>query len=271
MGPTPIAGSEECIMKRDHNLKRRQVYNQRNFSSRPLSSRRAEKSARNRFIVIILLIVFLGYASLAWILPTVVGGLTVLNRFKSTSAPEKPVSESATLAPPVLNIPYEATNTATISIKGYSLSKTNVEIYIDNDLKDTIVAGDDGSFASNNVPLNLGTNNIYGKSIDDKGNKSFASKPIKIFFSNEKPKLELKDPQDNQTISGGDKKVNVSGTTDQTEGLTITINGLRIIVGAGGNFSQTIDINEGDNTITVTATDMAGNSTQLTRKVIYKP
>lgn len=249
---------------------RRRTTSPKRYSTGSFSSRRAEAKARNRLIATVLIVFFLAYAFLAWILPTVIGGLSVLNRFKSASAPQKPVSESATLAPPVLNIPYEATNTAVITVKGYSLPKTSVEIYVDNDLKNTITANDDGSFTADDIPLTLGSNNISGKTVDDKGSKSFSSKPIQITYSNEKPKLDLNQPQDNQTITGGDKKVTVSGATDQTEGLTVTINGLRVIVGSDGNFSQTIDISDGDNTITVIAADTAGNFTQVTRKVTYK-
>lgn len=236
--------------------------------SKPLSVRRWEKKGKRRFIFTILLGGFLLYALFSWILPTLVGGLSVINRFKPTPQTASSIAESATLAPPILNIPYEATNTATISIKGYATTSSTVEIYIDDELKTTAKAKDDGGFLTDPILLNLGTNNISGKAIDEKGNKSLPSKPIRITYENEKPTLELNEPQDSTTVKG-EKKVLVSGSTDPNKGITVSANGVRLIVNSEGQFSQKLDINEGENEIVILATDIAGNTTQTTRKVIY--
>lgn len=259
-------------------MKRRPVSYQRRSSS-SFSSQRAEVKARNKLIVTLIGVAIFGYVSFAWILPAFVGGMAVLTQSKDNKGPlPTPVAESAIVAPPVLNIPYEATNTATIKINGYSTPNTSVEIYIDNDLKTTVSTSSDGSFTTDDIPLNIGNNNISGKTIDDKGKKSLSSKPILITYLNEKPKLQIDQPQDNTTVNGSDeqsssanKKVTVSGKVDPVEGVTVTINGVQPIVGSDGSFSQTADINQGDNTITITATDMAGNTTQVTRKVTYNP
>ncbi|MCL5783814.1 MAG: hypothetical protein M1142_00455 [Patescibacteria group bacterium] len=233
-------------------------------------TKRRENKEKKRLIITLLIGAFLLYFLFSWFLPAFIGGLSLLNRFKTEPTKETPVAENATLAPPVLNIPFEATSTATIKIGGYSLPNTTVEIYVDDDLKTTAPTGGDGSFTADSIPLNLGTNNISGKTVDDKGNKSFSSKPIQIAYDNEKPKLDLTSPQDNQTIKGGDKKVVVSGTTDSDKDITITANGIRLIVNTDGSFSQSIDINDRGNTIVVVATDTAGNTTQITRAVTYQ-
>lgn len=238
--------------------------------SKPLSVRRWEKRGKRRFLFTILLGIFLFYALFSWILPTLVGGLSVINRFKATPPIQASIADNATLAPPILNIPYEATNTATISVRGYATALSSVEIYIDEELKTTTKANGDGSFFTGQVLLNLGTNNISGKAIDEKGNKSLPSKPIRITYENEKPALELKEPQDNATIKG-EKKVLVSGSTDANKGITVSANGIRLIVNSEGQFSQLIDISDGDNNIVIVATDTAGNSTQITRKVTLEP
>jgi bacillopeptidase F len=107
--------------------------------------------------------------------------------------------------------------------------------------------------------------------MDEQGNKSLSSKPIYIYYSNEKPILEINSPSDNQTIKGGDKKVTVSGKTNSDKEIVININGIMTIVGSDGSFSQNININEGDNNITITASDKTGNVTSESRKVIYQP
>lgn len=242
----------------------------RQLRYQPFSARRQSRKSKNKFIITLILSVVLLYASVTWILPTLIGGLSFVNKFKPTPTKETPISENATLAPPVLNIPYEATNSASIRIKGYTLPGASVEIYLDDELKTTTKASGDGSFMTDLVELNIGTNNISGKTIDEKNNKSLLSKPIKIIYDNEKPKLELTSPQDNQTLSG-DKKVTVLGSTDPDNDISITINGTRAIVNSEGNFSQTIDINDGENNIVVISLDPAGNTTQTSRKVIYSP
>lgn len=237
--------------------------------SKPLSVRRLEKKGKRRLIFTAFLGIFLLYALFTWILPTLVGGLSVINKFKPTPKIESSIADSATLAPPILSIPYEATNTASISVKGYAAALSDVEIYIDEELKTTVKAKDDGSFSTDSILLNLGTNNISGKTIDEKGNKSLSSKPIRITYENEKPTLELREPQDSTTTK--EKKVTVSGSTDANKGMTVTANGIRLIVDSAGQFSQVIEINEGDNDIIVIATDTARNTTQVTRRVTVEP
>lgn len=238
--------------------------------SKPLSVRRLEKKGKRRLMFTIFLGMFLLYALFSWILPTLVGGLSVINRFKPESQIASSVADNATLAPPILNIPYEATNTATVSLKGYAAATSKVEIYIDDELKTTTDAKEDGSFSTDSIMLNLGTNNISGKAIDEKGNKSLSSKPIRITYENEKPTLELREPQDNAVVKG-EKKITVSGSTDANKGISVTANGIRFIVGSEGQFSQVIEIADGDNNIVVVATDTAGNTTQTTRKVTLEP
>jgi hypothetical protein len=207
---------------------------------------------------------------LAWFIPTFIASLSLLNRFTEPAKKQESIVENASLAPPVLNIPYEATSTATILVKGYSLSNTTVEIYLDGELQSSITSSGDGSFISDPVNLNFGTNKISGITVDSNGNKSLSSKPISILYSNEKPILEILSPQDNMEIQGGDRKVSVSGKTNSDKDISVTINGNRVIVNPDGNFSQTIEINEGENNITIIATDTAGNLTQTTRKITYK-
>ncbi len=236
--------------------------------SKPFSVRRKERKARRNIIFSAAAVLFLLYAGITWILPGIIGGLTFVTKFKSVPSPTPLINEDATLAPPVLNIPYEATNTGTIKIKGFATAQTKVEIYVDEKLKTTADVHDDGSFLATDVDLSLGTNTIYGKTINDKA-ASLPSKAIHISYHNEKPKLSLTSPSDNQVVKGGDKKVTVSGSTDA--GNEVTANGIRFIVNSDGNFSQTIAINDGDTVITVLSRDSAGNESQQTVKVNYQP
>lgn len=238
-------------------------------SYRPLSHRRKERKAKKNIIWTVILIIFLLYALISWILPNLIGGLSLVNKLKQPTPTVEPiVSEAGTLAPPVLNIPYEATNTATIKIKGYASAETKVDIYVDDEIKSSTTTDQNGSFLAENIDLSLGTNTIYGKTSNDKAS-SLSSKPIKVIFTNEKPKLNLTSPSDGQLVKGGDKKVTVSGSTNPAD--EITANGTKLIVNSDGNFSQAIAINEGDNQITVISRDSAGNQNLISVKVTYQP
>lgn len=237
---------------------------------KPFSLRKKEKKIRNRLIFSLFIGLILLYGMFVWILPNLIGGLSVFNQLKTNNISPTPMPKNAILAPPTLDIPYESTFAAVIKIKGYSQPNTLVEIYQNNLLLETKRSVADGSFISKEINLVLGTNSFYGRNIDEKGEKSLPSKTFQIIYDNEKPKINLTEPAEGQIIKG-DKKVKVSGSVDKNRDIDLTINGIRIIINSDGNFSQTIDISDGDNIITVLAADLAGNTSQVSRKVTYQP
>ena len=64
-------------------------------------------------------------------------------------------------------------------------------------------------------------------------------------------------------------KVTVSGITNDVTSspVTLKVNGKTVTVNADGSWSTQVDLTEGENTITVVATDAAGKSSTVTRKV----
>jgi hypothetical protein len=242
-------------------------------------ARRVVRKSRRNLITTVIICLLLLYVTVNWILPALINGVGTIKNIGQTKKTIHQVSENPTLAPPVLSIPYEATNSAEIKIKGYATSNSQVKIYIDNELVDTTESNSEGSFITKFVTLNLGVNKIYGKTVDEKDTESLPSKEIKVTYVNEKPKLEVTEPNDGREITGGDKKVRVSGKTDPAN--QVFVNGGLVVVNSDGNFSSDIPINEGENSITpinegensitVRSQDKAGNSTEATRKVIWKP
>jgi hypothetical protein len=246
---------------------------------KPRSVRRLQKKSTSRLVFSLVLGLVLIYFIISWGLPALIGGLSVLNRFKAQPANVESIEDSA-IAPPVLNIPYEATSTAEINISGYSQADSKVEIYIDERLESSVGTLEDGSFRAEGVSLGLGTNNIYGITIveDEKGTakKSLPSKNIRVLYNNEKPTLEVSEPSDGMEVKGGDeqgsssnKKVKVSGKTDPEN--SVSINGITAILNSEGNFSREVSINDGENTINIEAVNQVGNKTTELRKVTYTP
>jgi hypothetical protein len=222
----------------------------------PRSVRHERSKARNRIIIAIISVIALGYFSLTWGLPALIGGLTYITHFNSKPITKVASDEDIAIPPPVLNIPFESTNSASLLINGYTTPDTKVEIYMDDDLKTTVDVKSDGSFSTDPKTV-----------VGDK--KSLFSKNIKVYFNNEKPKLDVSSPTDNQEIKGGDKKIRVTGNTDSQN--TVSINGSSVIVNGAGDFATDLNINEGDNTITIVATNQFNNSTSVERKVKYSP
>jgi len=235
---------------------------------KPRSIRVKETKYKKKFIWSIILSLVIIYAAVAWLLPFIIGGASALR--KPTPPTGRRIAEDITLAPPTLNIPFEATNSASIDIPGYASPNSKVQLYLDDNLSQETETQDTGSFVFRSVNLSLGTNNIFGKTIDSSDKTSLPSKTIRVLYSNDKPKLDIGEPEDNKVLnSSSNKKVQVSGDTDPVN--TVTINGQVVIVSNDGHFSTSLDINDGENTITIIATTQVGNSTQVQRKVIYQP
>ncbi len=236
------------------------------FQQRSFLTRRALYRERRKFILTLIFGAVIFYLLIFQFIPLLIGSLTFLNKLKPSGTTQAAVVEDSTIAPPFLNIPFESTNNSTIKVSGYAQPNAKVEIYVDGALSTTAGTDSGGNFISDNITLSLGNNQISGKTVQN-GRRSLSSKPINVYYSNTKPKLEINSPADNQVVEG-DKKVTVSGTTNP-DGINITVNGVWLIVDSSGNFYRTFDLQEGDNNFTIIATDNSGNTTKISRKVIY--
>jgi len=116
------------------------------------------------------------------------------------------------------------------------------------------------------VVLSAGPNLVEARAWDLAGNPS-AVDSVTVTYDATAPSLLLGSPQDGSVVSGA--TVLVSGTTEP--GTTLTVNGLVAAVAPDGSFSFRIALIEGENVITATARDPAGNSATLTSSVTYAP
>lgn len=228
--------------------------------------RRLSHKARTRFIFTLILSAVLIYATVTWVLPTFINGLSFVTGIVKPNTPSSTKAIKTSLAPPVLNIPYEATSTATIAVIGYATPKTKVQIFVDKKKAGESESKEDGSFEVKNVSLNLGTNSIFGKTVEGEV-ESLPSKTIKVFLDMEKPVLEIYEPADNTEVHG-DKKVKVSGKSET--GAKVYVNDTRAVVNSDGTFSLDFSLNEGENILNFKAEDEAKNLTEIQRRVIFK-
>lgn len=170
--------------------------------------------------------------------------------------------------PHFANIP-KATETGVITISG-NVSEVNgtIEIFVNNRKAVTQTIEEKTSFTIQNISLNEGENIIKGRYVFT-DRKSAFTKDYIVHYTTEAPKIEDISPNDGSEFKRGDQEIEVKGKTDPQN--TVTVNDFRAIVGTNGDFSYFLRLNEGDNTIKVTATSPTGKETVKEITVSYRP
>jgi hypothetical protein len=202
--------------------------------------------------------------------------LFLLSRFGTdfitsfTGVVDRNVQESSddtvSLVPaPDLDLLPEVTNQKIITLSGHSEPGGVVRLWLNGETRD-IIANSGGAF-STEFNLHEAENIAIVRAVDNKGNTSRETS-TRVVLDTTAPKLELHSPENNTTQSGKkNQSVTVSGTTDPD--ASVRVNDRVAIISSAGDFSLSFNLNEGDNTFTITATDQAGNKTEETRTVTF--
>lgn len=171
-------------------------------------------------------------------------------------------------SPPQLILPVEATNSAKLTIMGYSEPGATVFITQNSEPVENVVVSDEGKFVIADIELAEGANEFSAVAVDPAGNESQPFEPKTVFYLNKPPKLTIATPTDKQKVSGRDNFIDIKGLTD--EGVKLTINDRQIVVTNTGNFSYRFTLAPGENQIWVQASDRAGNAMREELVVIYE-
>ncbi len=177
------------------------------------------------------------------------------------------IQKPSFIAPPVLDSLPQATSSADIVISGIASSKQNVNLYINNNLVNSIKTQGDGKFSFKET-IKAGENSINAKETIN-GKESDLSNTITITLKNAPPSLTVDTPSENQSFSKDQNVVDVKGSTDID--AKITVNGLWAITDDFGKFSYRLTLQNGENKVKIIATDIAGNKTEKEIKVSYSP
>lgn len=131
--------------------------------------------------------------------------------------------------------------------------------------KTAITGGYECSYTPSSVLVD-GSHTIAFNAKDNDGNAA-AQKTVTFVIDTVAPTLTVNSPSDNSITNKA--SCTVSGVTNDATSspVTVTVNGKSVTVGTDGAFSTTITLTEGENTITVVATDAAGKATTVTRNV----
>jgi hypothetical protein len=183
---------------------------------------------------------------------------------RSTTSKDVKQNEVTYVAPPVIDPLSEATKSARITVSGYAGDKQTIKLYLNGKLTDKTEVNKNKQFSFSDVKLEKGSNEVKAKAVTPEDKESDYSQISSITYSDEPPKLEINSPQDGQTVSKGDG-LKISGKTDPN--VKVTVNDFWAIVQDDGNFSYTLPLHDGENTIKIVATDDADNQTTKELKV----
>lgn len=111
-----------------------------------------------------------------------------------------------------------------------------------------------------------GSHTIVATASDYDGNTSSAVS-ITIKIDTVPPTLILSSPENNSFTNVASCVVPGTTNDEHSSPVTVTVNGEAVTVNSDGSFSTTITLNEGENTITVVATDSVGKTTTIQRVV----
>ncbi len=222
------------------------------------------KKNNKRTVILSLLAFFLFCILLLRGFPYILEGIgnisQFLNRNDSKSISQQK-NEEILLPPTLIDIP-QATSSAYIKVSGKSEQTGTIEIYLNTKLEDEIESEAGKKFTSSLFKLKDGPNEIRTKIKNESSESSF-SESYNVSFLSKEPILEVSFPQDSSKFLKADKRITIQGKTD--ENSTVFINDTKAIVDSDGSFSHLIELNEGDNQITIRSRNQAGK--ELEKKI----
>ena len=205
-------------------------------------------------------------AVLAYILPALLVRLSLFfdRGDKQVSVDEK---EKILVFPPEFDVTFEATNSASYKLSGYSQKGETIEIFINGISKKKVQISPEGSFEVE-IKLYEGENEIYAIAFDKNKNKSDKSETATIFYKTGKPKLELETPSEEKSTASK-RNIKIEGKTDPE--AAVRINERWVLVKSDGSFTFEASLADGENKFQIIAQDEAGNSTESLRIIAYTP
>lgn len=216
--------------------------------------------------------VFLGIVTILLFVAVIVFGLPFLVKFsvflgEIKSKKEKTVSEKV-LPPlaPRLILPFDATNSAKISVSGLADAKTNVELLKNDVSLGKTQVNDNGEFVFNDVQLDKGENVFAAIDINGKGVNSELSKQVKIIFDDQAAEITMINPSE-ESLNVNYADFDIVGKSEK--GVSVLVNGHVAMVDDEGKFKLKIQLNAGKNDVEILVKDQAGNETKKKISITY--
>ncbi|PYZ96231.1 hypothetical protein CR205_17890 [Alteribacter lacisalsi] len=147
------------------------------------------------------------------------------------------------------------TNEAVYELTGTVLFDGTLEVYRNGELVNTVET-EDHSFSAQ-VELVEGENTLEAKLVTEDGETGMAS--LTVIKDTDAPELTITSPEDGAVT--GTEAVTVTGEAADDNLASVTVNEEEADVAEDGSFTRGLVLSEGEHTITVMATDLAGNET----------
>ncbi|KKQ24024.1 MAG: Polymorphic outer membrane protein [Candidatus Roizmanbacteria bacterium GW2011_GWC2_37_13] len=189
----------------------------------------------------------------------------VANLFSKTSAPALNKTEEIYGSIIIDNIPT-ATNSAKFIISGSVINYEKLAFFLNGEKVKEIDLKSSDNFSEEIGDLEKGSNKVYIKASSSDNKSKKTTNTYSVLFKEEKPKLDITQPKDKETIS--QSEILLKGLTDKE--VFIRVNDLPVVVDAVGNFQTNIRLKEGENLIEIVASDIAGNIETKNLNVIYQ-
>ncbi len=167
--------------------------------------------------------------------------------------------------PVITNLPeLSYTNQDTITVQGTLTADGKVNVYVNGE-KLTSVDSENKAFS---VQVNLPADeNTIRVSAELNGVQTEPSAPVVVIKDNQAPALTVTNPLDNAKLNV--ELVHVIGNvTDNIKVVKLEVNNNEVVLADDGSFDERVILNQGENIITVKATDLAGNVTTVVRTVM---
>lgn len=237
----------------------------RKYRSR-LAKKESQRMIRQSMMLFVLTGAFVA-GILIWGIPAVIRMAGFIGELRASN---DPILSNDTIPPyaPQLAIPYEATSSSQIDIKGYAEAGTSVKLFNNEKEISATEVNQDSEFLFEDIALESGDNELYVVSIDDAKNESDPSRTAIVSYDNQPPVLEVTEPSEGESFySFSEQTITVSGTINET--ADIFVNNRISFANSQGEFNQKVRLEPGENQIIVRAIDPAGNETSETVIVSY--
>lgn len=226
-------------------------------------SARGKKNQQQLFMVIIfaiLLVLFFVTVGFKLLINT---SLFIANITSGSKNAGQTQSEDFVLAPELLSLP-DATSSAQLEIHGTATDRSELSLIVNGDNQKQLTV--DGDTFDETIRLQKGNNEIILEMRIPKQNIFKKSVIYSVLYQDSKPNVAIDSPADGSRTNQTD--ITVSGTTDAD--VSIRVNGFPTTVNADGKFNAPVRLHDGENTIIVTATNLAGTVETKELKVIFE-
>src|SRR3990172_7511621 len=156
-------------------------------------ARLEEKRNTKRVVWMILIMVAVLGSGVVWGVPFLVRVAMFAGAFGS-SGQQIDKSDLIPPAPPMLQVDYEATNSANLAVRGWTEPAAEVFLVQNQEPAGSVIAREDGGFVFDRVTLEEGTNDLTAVAVDLGENRSQPSQSGSVYYSKLAPQLSVDHP-----------------------------------------------------------------------------